>query len=64
MKYRILEATNQYSSYAFEDIENQINCAAKQGYRLDRPLQLIFEDGDVHQVRIYHVIAVLTKDEV
>lgn len=62
MRYKIIEVTNQYSNYAFEEIEEQVNRAAKQGFRLDRPLQLIFEDGDSHQVRLYHVIAVMVDD--
>ncbi len=61
--YKVLEACNLFSAYAFEEIESKINAAARDGFRLNRPLQFLTEDKGPNEQAVYRVVAVMTRKE-
>ena len=61
--YKVLHACNQYDSYAIEELENRINQAARDGYKLVVDSSKISrEDRGQYQVALYHATAVMIKD--
>ena len=62
--YKIIEARNEFDSYALEELESKINRAAKDGYRLEEEsIQVFHEDRGPTQTPLCLAIAVMFKKE-
>jgi len=61
--YKVLMASNEIPSYAFEEIESKINCAARDGFKPMCPIELYAEDRGDNAPTFYYVVVTVCKKE-